>query len=137
MADYRIDKIIAYPPPHVIRYWQLRGDSPEMIAERTILKSVAVYVGNTNSRQRKRGKKPNGYSDRSLTYHYQHLQIYEVIDAWWQNYGYAPTYRELCAACGFSMGSLTYHLNTMRSNGLIAWQSGRMRTLKVINHSED
>lgn len=61
-----------------------------------------------------------------------HGRILDAIRAYQQTCGYAPSVRDLAAALSMSMGALTHHLKRMKAAGLVAWEPGKARSLRVV-----
>lgn len=50
---------------------------------------------------------------------------------------YPPTVRELCNALGLSSPSTIHsHLERLKVHGLVTWEEGCLRTLKVVEKNE-
>lgn len=49
--------------------------------------------------------------------------------------GYAPSIREICTALGLrSTSTVHYHLTALAKRGLIQWEGGKNRAIKVLGH---
>jgi SOS-response transcriptional repressor LexA len=60
-------------------------------------------------------------------------RVYEVLCCWQVAHPYPPTLRELARALGLrSFGSLWEHLDRLRDLGLVTWDAGKSRTLRVL-----
>lgn len=60
-------------------------------------------------------------------------RILAAISTHWQENGYAPTTRELCNIVGIkSTATMHGHLRRLRNKGMITWEAGRVRTLRVV-----
>lgn len=46
--------------------------------------------------------------------------------------GYPPSIRELAEAFNVSVSTIHYHLGPLREDGVVAWETGRNRTLRVL-----
>jgi len=56
-----------------------------------------------------------------------------AIEAHSRMHGYAPSIRDLQAACAISTTSVvTYHLARLRMRGLVDWIDGAARTIHVV-----
>jgi len=61
-------------------------------------------------------------------------RVYEVLSCWQASKPYPPTLRELTRACGLrSWGSVWEHLDRLRALGLVTWEDGMVRTLRVMD----
>lgn len=47
--------------------------------------------------------------------------------------GYSPTVREIAYRLGISLSSAHYRLTTLRERGVITWQKGAPRTIRVVD----
>jgi protein-disulfide isomerase-like protein with CxxC motif len=58
------------------------------------------------------------------------LHAYEVLCAWLACYGYAPSVRELAAACGYPAHNKAWRrLDALRGRGLVVGTGRRMRAV--------
>jgi hypothetical protein len=55
---------------------------------------------------------------------------WQIVDYHW-SHGYAPTLRELSERIGRSLSTTQYHLCQLRDAGLVEWEPGAARTLRV------
>jgi len=59
--------------------------------------------------------------------------ILRAIADFTEYYGWPPTLRELAADLGmFAHSSVDYHLRRLRDQGLVDWEDGKARTLRVV-----
>lgn len=59
-------------------------------------------------------------------------QILYAITTYWAAYGYAPSVRDLCTVVSVTPSTMHGHLRRLRDKGLIAWEAGRVRTLRRV-----
>jgi SOS-response transcriptional repressor LexA len=60
-------------------------------------------------------------------------QIVEFIKSHVTEKGYAPTIREITKAVGLQSSSTTHgHLERLKKKGVITWENGSVRTLKLV-----
>lgn len=60
-------------------------------------------------------------------------RIVQFIREFWAEHGYAPTTREIAAGAGYSTTSgVVYALLKMRHEGLVAFEDGKARTVRVL-----
>ena len=59
-------------------------------------------------------------------------EILRFIDSYWNEKGYAPSVRDICAAIGFkSPATAAHHLRRMREQGLVEYEDRIPRTVRV------
>jgi hypothetical protein len=61
---------------------------------------------------------------------------WQIVDYHW-SHGYAPTLRELSDRIGRSLSTTQYHLCQLRDAGLVEWEPGAARTLRVASVDDD
>jgi repressor LexA len=61
--------------------------------------------------------------------HRQH--IYEYIDLFWQENGYAPSLREIGEHVGLSSSTVGRYLQILAARGAIEWQPNMPRTVRI------
>ena len=60
-------------------------------------------------------------------------QILEVIQTWKRDKGFVPSIREIGLATGLkSTSTIHYHLTSLADRGLIQWEKGRNRAIRVL-----
>lgn len=60
------------------------------------------------------------------------LQVYEIINAFIEAHGYAPSYEEIGRACGITARSgVKFHIDKLVKHKLITRRNGRARTMTV------
>lgn len=60
-------------------------------------------------------------------------EVFEFIMAHVRENGYAPSIREICSALGLrSTSTVHYHLMALAKRGLIQWEGGKNRAIKVL-----
>lgn len=59
------------------------------------------------------------------------LELLAEVVAWISSRGYAPTYRELAGMMGTNIGDIQLKLSRLRRDGVVDWEDGRARTLRV------
>ena len=60
-------------------------------------------------------------------------EVYEFIMRHVRENGYAPSIREICTALGLrSTSTVHYHLTALAKRGLIQWEGGKNRAIKVL-----
>jgi repressor LexA len=66
-------------------------------------------------------------------------EVFEFIMQHVRENGYAPSIREICTALGLrSTSTVHYHLTALAKRGLIQWEGGKNRAIKVlVNNEED
>jgi repressor LexA len=57
--------------------------------------------------------------------------IYTYIRDYIEEEGYPPDYREIAIDCSISMGTVTYTLDKLESDGFITRQPRRWRSMKL------
>ncbi len=62
-------------------------------------------------------------------------QLYDFIDSFAKEKGYAPSYRDISEGCGLGNSTVVAHLNAMRKKHFIIWQEKIPRTIRVIPQS--
>lgn len=61
-------------------------------------------------------------------------EVFEFIMKHVRENGYAPSIREICTALGLrSTSTVHYHLTALAKRGLIQWEGGKNRAIKVLN----
>lgn len=61
-------------------------------------------------------------------------KLITIIDSFIEKFGYSPTIRELCELYDCNSPSTMYwHLKELRDFGLIDFQNGKTRTIRVID----
>lgn len=59
-------------------------------------------------------------------------KILQFLTQYMEEYGYAPSVREICAAVGLkSTATVSYHLNELRSRGLIEGEGTKSRAISL------
>lgn len=59
-------------------------------------------------------------------------EILSFIESYWNEKGYAPAVRDICAALGFnSPATAAHYLRRMREQGLVEYEDRIPRTLRV------
>ena len=59
-------------------------------------------------------------------------EIYIIIKEFIDQFGYSPSIRELCELYGLnSPATMLYHLRNLRDLGVIDFQDGKTRTIRV------
>jgi SOS-response transcriptional repressor LexA len=58
-------------------------------------------------------------------------EVLEALEVFINERGHPPTARELAHRLGTSLGSVHRMLQVLRNNGLVSWEDGRARTLRV------
>ena len=59
-------------------------------------------------------------------------EILRFIDSYWNEKGYAPAVRDICAAIGFkSPATAAHYLRRMREQGLVEYEDRIPRTVRV------
>lgn len=65
------------------------------------------------------------------------LDIWRVLDEAWEAHEPVPTIRELVAQLGLSSTSVaTFHLEKLARAGIIEWQPGKARTIRLLKRYE-
>lgn len=68
-------------------------------------------------------------------------EVFEFIMHHVRENGYAPSIREICTALGLrSTSTVHYHLTALARRGLIQWEGGKNRAIKVLvssNHDDE
>lgn len=59
-------------------------------------------------------------------------QVVAVIRAYIDSHGYSPSMRDIAKAIGLSVSPTKRRLDLMRDKGLITFESGKPRTIKVV-----
>ena len=59
-------------------------------------------------------------------------QVYESIKAFLAERGYSPVVRDISAALGVSTSTVHYHMHRLRRKGLIAFENGKPRTVRLV-----
>ena len=58
--------------------------------------------------------------------------IYEYIDQYWQENGYAPSVREIGEHVGLAPSAVSRYLEILAARGAIEWQPKVPRTVRII-----
>ncbi len=59
--------------------------------------------------------------------------VLRYIRKFWREYNYPPTMREIAAALGYgSKEAIRYHLRALREQGIVDWQEGAGRTIRIV-----
>jgi len=59
-------------------------------------------------------------------------EILRFIESYWNENGYAPSFRDICAALGFkSPATVAHYLRRMREQGLVEYEDRIPRTVRV------
>lgn len=59
--------------------------------------------------------------------------LLEIINDYYDEKGYAPSYREIAKRMSISSSStIQGHLDKLKEKGFVTWEPGQPRTLKVI-----
>lgn len=59
-------------------------------------------------------------------------EILRFIESYWNEKGYAPSVRDICAAIGFkSPATAAHYLRRMREQGLVEYEDRIPRTVRV------
>jgi repressor LexA len=65
-------------------------------------------------------------------------EVFEFIMQHVRENGYAPSIREICTALGLrSTSTVHYHLTALAKRGLIQWEGGKNRAIKVLVDNEE
>ena len=60
-------------------------------------------------------------------------EILRFIDSYWNEKGYAPSVRDICAALGFkSPATVAHYLRRMREQGFVEYEDRIPRTVRVM-----
>ena len=59
--------------------------------------------------------------------------VYAFVSAYIQEQGYAPSLREIAAACGIGMGTALRHLDRLEARGQITRVSHQPRSISLLN----
>lgn len=63
-------------------------------------------------------------------------EIFDYIVASVRKNGYAPSIREICQALGLrSTSTVHYHLTALAKRGLIEWEDGKNRAIRVVDNA--
>lgn len=62
-------------------------------------------------------------------------QILSFIREFKATHGYAPTVREISGGCDMAVSMVHYWLRALARRGLVTWQWGKQRTLRVIDEN--
>lgn len=64
-------------------------------------------------------------------------EVYDFIMRHVRENGYAPSIREICTALGLrSTSTVHYHLTALAKRGLIQWEGGKNRAIKVLGREQ-
>jgi len=63
------------------------------------------------------------------------LAILRFIATYRQSHGYPPTQREIAAEFGIYTNGAKGHLEALRTKGMVDWERGKSRTLRVIGNT--
>lgn len=58
--------------------------------------------------------------------------LYDFVKRYIAENGYGPSHVEISEATGIGVTSVNYHLGRLRTKGLITWQKGYARTLRLV-----
>ena len=58
--------------------------------------------------------------------------LYDFIKRYIAENGYGPSHAEISKATGIGVTSVNYHLGRLRAKGLLTWQKGYARTLRLV-----
>lgn len=62
----------------------------------------------------------------------QRYRLLDLISAFWDDNGYAPTARELMDGMHYASVSTAHdHLGILRDQGMVEWEYGKPRTLRL------
>jgi repressor LexA len=65
-------------------------------------------------------------------------EVFEFIMQHVRENGYAPSIREICTALGLrSTSTVHYHLTALAKRGLIQWEGGKNRAIRVLVENEE
>jgi SOS-response transcriptional repressor LexA len=88
------------------------------------MQGVSTLGARTPALNRERGAEtPIGIARRA--------QIVQAIRGFTIVHGYAPTQRELSVLTGIPSSTVELHLGVLRRKGIITWQTGSPRTLRL------
>lgn len=59
-------------------------------------------------------------------------RVLEWLIDYHAEHGYSPSVREIARGLGVTASTAHYHLGVLRAEGKVAWESGQMRTLRVV-----
>ncbi len=59
-------------------------------------------------------------------------ETFAVLQAFIREHGIPPTVRELAKALGISSTAAHYRLTRLREHGLVEWEEGKSRTLRIV-----
>ena len=61
-------------------------------------------------------------------------QILDFIDLYHEKHGYAPSMRDVMVGVGLvSVGAIRYRMGILKEKGLVSFEPGQARTLKVVH----
>lgn len=64
-------------------------------------------------------------------------RVLAAIGEHWAAKGYPPSFRWLCQRTGISSTSMiSYHLKRLKKAGLVIWEKGESRTIRLVEVSE-
>jgi repressor LexA len=55
-----------------------------------------------------------------------------AIGRYWQEHGYAPAVRDVCALVDMSTATVHYYMVKLRKQGRVAYEDGKPRTLRLV-----
>lgn len=58
--------------------------------------------------------------------------VLEWIAGYIDTHGYSPTVREIASHYGWTTNGVMCHLRPMRKKGVITWQDGQARTMRIV-----
>lgn len=60
-------------------------------------------------------------------------RVRQYIKDFWQTYHYPPTMREIANGLNYnSVDAVRYHIKALREAGVIEWQEGNERTIRMV-----
>ncbi len=75
-------------------------------------------------------------TDASGTRANRQSEVFDFIMRHVRENGYAPSIREICTALGLrSTSTVHYHLTALAKRGLIQWEGGKNRAIRVLGHA--
>lgn len=62
----------------------------------------------------------------------QRYRLLDMIAVWWEDHGYAPSARDLMEGMHYASVSTAHdHLGILRDQGMVEWEAGRSRTVRL------
>lgn len=61
----------------------------------------------------------------------------EFIAGYVDEHTYAPTYREIAAQFDIALQTVVVSLDRLRAAGIVTWEEGRTRTLRIVKDTVD